>query len=665
MGKSIVLKIHKGDEVLSVKPIDQDRLTIGSSVSEVDIHLEGGVSEIHACVENRDGKYMICDLGSENGTFKNGDKILEAELREGDEVVIGDFMIEFTKEKASVIKAAQTVTPVAAVEPEPEPLSLASDDKTPPPKKRPRKTASASVGGAALSASTGHGHKTFAPPSPYKNINEFIRPTKGTLVEVLVCWRERVISAHHFSERGEITVGTHPSSDILVPLISTNVNKVPMIQIDSAAAIIVHQGLEGSLISDQGAFPFTDLGRKGRLNGNVVVLQQGEMARVSLGGELELVVRYASQSPKPLLIPFIDLSSNGFLAVLLAVIIAGILSLFVALSASDEVEKDDDEKYRTALIITNPPKPPPTVKKKKLPQKQKKKLVKKKIKLVEKKKKKKKLKINMSKSKKKKKSPSQKSARGIKRDRTAKALRKTKSKSRSKVGSVKKGGAIKTGKKKGAQMQSERKVEKSGLFGVFGTNGRNNRLDKEYGGAGELAGLADQATGSAGFNEDRAGKGLGSKFKETGGGKGKSNVGVTGIKGSGKGLGSGGGFGNVGLGDRKGVSIVPGGGGEEYSGQIDKEGIRQVFFRNQRAIRSCYERQLNRNPNLGGKLMLDFDIGEHGRVVGTPKIQWSSSTLKNRGVANCILLRLKTWRFPEPPRNNVVNVVYPLAFSAK
>ncbi|MCJ8275874.1 MAG: AgmX/PglI C-terminal domain-containing protein, partial [Bdellovibrionales bacterium] len=91
----------------------------------------------------------------------------------------------------------------------------------------------------------------------------------------------------------------------------------------------------------------------------------------------------------------------------------------------------------------------------------------------------------------------------------------------------------------------------------------------------------------------------------------------------------------------------------------------KVFFDNQRAIRSCYERELNRNPNIGGKLMLNFDIGEQGRVVGRPSVNWGDSTLKNRTVAGCVLNRLKQWRFPDPPRNQVVNVIYPLAFSAK
>ncbi|MEM7646786.1 MAG: AgmX/PglI C-terminal domain-containing protein, partial [Pseudomonadota bacterium] len=161
------------------------------------------------------------------------------------------------------------------------------------------------------------------------------------------------------------------------------------------------------------------------------------------------------------------------------------------------------------------------------------------------------------------------------------------------------------------------------------------------------------------------GKGLGSKFKDTGaGGNGKSNVGVSGLSKGGKGLGAGG-FGDGGLGDRKAVTIIPGGDGEEFSGQIDREGIRKVFFDNQRAIRSCYERELNRNPNLGGILKLNFDIGELGRVVGRPSINWGDSSLKSRTVAGCILNRLKTWRFPEPPRNQVVNVIYPLAFQSK
>ena len=86
------------------------------------------------------------------------------------------------------------------------------------------------------------------------------------------------------------------------------------------------------------------------------------MARIQIGGEVEILVRYASQAPKPVIIPCIDLSSNGFLAVLLAIVLSGILSLWVALNKFDHLDTTDDEAYRTALIISNPPPPPPQVK---------------------------------------------------------------------------------------------------------------------------------------------------------------------------------------------------------------------------------------------------------------------------------------------------------------
>ena len=123
--------------------------------------------------------------------------------------------------------------------------------------------------------------------------------------------------------------------------------------------------------------------------------------------------------------------------------------------------------------------------------------------------------------------------------RKAKSMRANPNKKKSSnVGSVKKGGAVKTGKKKGSSAKSQTKdPSKSGIFGVFGTAGKQKKLDNTYSGSGELAGLADSSTGKSGWNEDRAGEGLGSKFKETGGGKGKSNVGVSGIS-SGKGLGA-------------------------------------------------------------------------------------------------------------------------------
>jgi outer membrane biosynthesis protein TonB len=227
--------------------------------------------------------------------------------------------------------------------------------------------------------------------------------------------------------------------------------------------------------------------------------------------------------------------------------------------------------------------------------------------------------------------------------------------------SIKQGGAVKTGNTEGTQAKSQRRdVNKAGVFSVFGTNGRQDRLDTTYNGAGELSGFADAATGRAGQNEDRPGEGLGTPFKDTGrGGTGTAAVGVSGVTTKGRGSGNSG-FGTGGLGDRKGVKIVPGGDEESFSGTIDREAIRRVVMANIRAIKACYEKELNRNPDLFGKLVIEWVISEQGRVTSA---RVKSNELGNARVGDCVRDIIRVARFPEPPTNEEVTVAYPFFFS--
>jgi hypothetical protein len=231
-----------------------------------------------------------------------------------------------------------------------------------------------------------------------------------------------------------------------------------------------------------------------------------------------------------------------------------------------------------------------------------------------------------------------------------------------KPGSVKKGGSIKTSDQANSQMQSKnRDMSKSGVFSVFGSGGANNEIAQSTTGAGELAGMAGAATGRTGYNENRAGNGLGG-LKDVGrGGTGKALEGIAGGVGTtGRGSGNSG-YGTGGLGSRQGVKIVTGGGDEQLPTSIDKEAIRRVIKANLATIRTCYERQLNKNKDLFGKLVLSWVIGEQGRVVS---VKTKSNELGSAEVASCIMNNLRTWRFPEPPTNQVVEVeAYPFFFS--
>ncbi|HYP23039.1 MAG TPA: FHA domain-containing protein, partial [Actinomycetota bacterium] len=74
-------------------------LTIGRS-DQCKVHVEGDtyVSTMHARIFQRDGSYMVEDLGSTNGTYLNRRRITApAELQRGDRVKVGKTVLEMRK----------------------------------------------------------------------------------------------------------------------------------------------------------------------------------------------------------------------------------------------------------------------------------------------------------------------------------------------------------------------------------------------------------------------------------------------------------------------------------------------------------------------------------------------------------------------------------------
>ncbi|HUI08535.1 MAG TPA: DUF4388 domain-containing protein [Verrucomicrobiae bacterium] len=71
-------------------PLPPDLNIVIGRVSDVDLLLlDEKVSRKHARIFTHDGKIVIEDLASKNGTFVNGARIRNAELKESDEIVIG------------------------------------------------------------------------------------------------------------------------------------------------------------------------------------------------------------------------------------------------------------------------------------------------------------------------------------------------------------------------------------------------------------------------------------------------------------------------------------------------------------------------------------------------------------------------------------------------
>lgn len=78
-------------------PLDRDRITIGRG-DENDVALRDDrlVSNVHAVVESYGASFTVRDLGSSNGTYVNGHRLVgERVLRRGDEVRVGRTQIVY------------------------------------------------------------------------------------------------------------------------------------------------------------------------------------------------------------------------------------------------------------------------------------------------------------------------------------------------------------------------------------------------------------------------------------------------------------------------------------------------------------------------------------------------------------------------------------------
>jgi hypothetical protein len=77
-------------------------------------------------------------------------------------------------------------------------------------------------------------------------------------------------------------------------------------------------------------------------------------------------------------------------------------------------------------------------------------------------------------------------------------------------------------------------------------------------------------------------------------------------------------------------------------------------------FKHCYEKELNRDPNLWGKLTATFTISGTGRVSDA---QVLTTSLNNANVESCVLGRIRSIRFPQPKGGGEVIVTYPFLFT--
>jgi pSer/pThr/pTyr-binding forkhead associated (FHA) protein len=93
-----------GPDGPSVAALDRERLAIGKSAeNDVALSWDGTVSQLHAVIERFAAGWCVRDVGSRNGTYLNGERIVgERVLRAGDEIRVGATRLVFSTGRGSV-----------------------------------------------------------------------------------------------------------------------------------------------------------------------------------------------------------------------------------------------------------------------------------------------------------------------------------------------------------------------------------------------------------------------------------------------------------------------------------------------------------------------------------------------------------------------------------
>ena len=206
------------------------------------------------------------------------------------------------------------------------------------------------------------------------------------------------------------------------------------------------------------------------------------------------------------------------------------------------------------------------------------------------------------------------------------------------------------------------KVAKTGILAALGTSRPAGS------GLGRLFDRSDSAEmeqAMNGLSSDRvvAGRGSGLGQAGTGVGGGGTGTSLGRIAGSGDlDVGAGRGRGRKGPGLSRGkertVSVGMETGNPNAEGGLTREQVSRVVRAHSAAIKYCYEKELQRQPTLSGKIEVYWMIRPNGTV---DRVRIASTTVGSREVEGCIERQVRNWQFPRSDSDTIVQT-FPFFF---
>lgn len=207
--------------------------------------------------------------------------------------------------------------------------------------------------------------------------------------------------------------------------------------------------------------------------------------------------------------------------------------------------------------------------------------------------------------------------------------------------------------------EKDRKIAmESGIFAAL-KGGKGGAASNVFGPGGLGTGINNALGGLRGSSMGDAGGAGGLGSRGSGPGGGGNSLGIGGL-GDGTGRGTGG-LGDIDLGGRGKGKYKVSVGRTVTKGCLTQQVVLRVLSRANSQARYCYEKELQRNPNLAGKITTSFQIGSTG-VIKSSRV--AASTMGNANVEKCLLRVISRLRFPPCRGGGVADVTYPWIFKS-
>ncbi|WP_230467403.1 AgmX/PglI C-terminal domain-containing protein [Lujinxingia vulgaris] len=98
----------------------------------------------------------------------------------------------------------------------------------------------------------------------------------------------------------------------------------------------------------------------------------------------------------------------------------------------------------------------------------------------------------------------------------------------------------------------------------------------------------------------------------------------------------------------------------QFQGKIDEGSVRTRITNERSAFQRCYQRVLDKTPDVRGELSLQFTVsGSTGEVIAAVT---RDNYTNSEALADCVTGELKKWRFPAPETSQISVVRFEALF---